>query len=136
MNFQNIPRENKLIKRCFLPKLDKFASFDYEQIEYRILAYYLSIAVGDDSMAEAFRAGEDPHKETAKLILGRDEIGDTERQIGKTLNFSIIYAGGVPTILRQMARNNIPCDRGIAKGWMNELHEKMPGIRELTTMQN
>ncbi len=131
MNFQNIPRTNTLIKRAFLPKLDSFACFDYEQVEYRILAFYLAEACGDDSMAETFRQGHDPHATTAGLVLGRDIKNDDERQIGKTLNFSIVYAGGVPTVLRQMARAGIACDRETAREWIRELHSQMPSVRVL-----
>lgn len=104
--------------------------FDYEQIEYRLLAYYLSLAVDDHSMAEGFRAGKDPHAMTTEMILGHCNT-DQERQIGKTMNFAIIYAGGVPTILRQMAKAGIECDRKQAKRWLAQLHEGMPGVKQL-----
>lgn len=78
-------------------------------------------------------AGEDPHATSAALVLGHCNT-DKERQIGKTLNFSIMYAGGVPTILRQMARADIPCDRPQAKAWLAELHRQMPGLKVINEM--
>jgi DNA polymerase-1 len=55
-------------------------------------------------MAEVFRQGADLHIETACGVLGkpRDVITDTDRQIGKRLNFSIVYGGGVPTLIKQL----------------------------------
>ena len=39
MNVQNIPRNQKDVKRAFVPKLDAFLFFDYKAIEVRLLAY-------------------------------------------------------------------------------------------------
>lgn len=129
MNFQQIPRANKIVKRAFVPKLDAFASFDYEQIEYRILAYYLAIACGDKDLADTFRRGEDLHARTASLMLGREAKSDDDRQVGKTGNFSIIYAGGVPTILSQFKKHGIEGDRAKAKALLKKMHEGMPSVR-------
>lgn len=134
MNFQQIPRQNKLIKQCFLPKLDAFASWDYEQIEYRIFAYYAHEAAGGTTMAEVFKAGEDLHKRTAELLLGRPPRSDNERQIGKHTNYSIIFSGGVPAVLRQMSKGGVPCTEDQARKWLKILRTEMPEIRELNEM--
>lgn len=129
MNFQNIPRGNKLIKKAFLPKLDCLVYFDYSQIEYRLLAYYLAAQLGDYTMADNFKAGIDPHAATARVMLGYPadrELTDAERQVGKTGNFSIIYAGGVPTIMRQLK-----CDERRAAQLLKALKAGMPGIKAL-----
>lgn len=137
MNFQNIPRGEKVIKKAFLPKQDALVFFDYSQIEYRLLAYYLAVQLGETRMAEAFKAGLDPHAETAKLIfeaIGReyhDPLTDEERQFGKTGNFSIVYAGGTPTIIRQLTRAGIPCDYPMAKTILDAIKEQMPEVTAL-----
>lgn len=102
MNFQNIPRHDKVIKRAFVPKLDALFFFDYSQIELTLLAYYMA-ACGDTSMARAIAAGNDLHVESARAALGLEgDLTDEERQVGKTLNFSLVYGGGRPTIMRQL----------------------------------
>src|SRR4051812_14476789 len=102
MNMQNIPRRDKVIKRVFVPKLDYFLMLDYKQIEYRMLSYYLA-QIGYPEMTEVFKDGRDLHVESAKGALGLSrEPTDEERQIGKTLNFSLVYGGGVGTIMRQL----------------------------------
>lgn len=124
MNFQNIPRSDKVIKKAFIPKLDALCFFDYEQIELRLLAYYMSQA-GDDTMSQAIRDGKDLHTESAAaaLRIARD-LTDEERQVGKTLNFSMVYGGGKPTLVRQLGL-----------GWdeagtlLANFHTKWPGIR-------
>lgn len=129
MNFQNVPRKEKLIKGAFKPKLDYLLFADYSQIEYRLLAYYLAAVLDDHTMAENFKAGIDPHSATARLMLGlpKDaELTDAQRQVGKTGNFSIMYAGGVPTIMRQLG-----CDENRAKELLRALRDSMPGIKAL-----
>lgn len=102
MNFQNIPRHDKVVKRAFVPKLDALFFFDYSQIELTLLAYYMT-SVGDRSMANALIAGDDLHVESAKGALNLDrDLTDEERQVGKTLNFSLVYGGGRPTLMRQL----------------------------------
>lgn len=125
MNLQNIPRDNKIVKECFVPKHDAFLFFDYKNIEIRLLAFYLSAALGDDEMAQQFRDDPqyDPHRETAQKIFYKDEITDLERQAGKTLNFSVIYGGGTPTIMRQLGVSYAE-----AKKMLLEFHKARPGI--------
>jgi DNA polymerase-1 len=141
MNFQNIPRSNKLIKRAIVPKLDTLAMFDYEQIEYRLLAYYMNVALEDSRMADNFRAGIDAHTSLAKLLMDylkvkyTEPLTDEQRQVyGKTPNFAIVYAGGKPTIKRQLAKAGIPCDDKKAKQILDAIRGTMPGVRSLMDM--
>lgn len=130
MNIQNIPRGDTLIKKGLGPKFDALVSFDYSQIEYRLLAYYLHQVLDDDSMAEVFRSGRDVHTETARRVLryaADVELTDKERQRGKTANFSIIYAGGVPTIIRQQALAGDPVTKEEAKEILQAIRDSMPG---------
>lgn len=117
----NIPRDLKDVKRAFVPKLDCYLFADYKNIEVRLLAYYLSGGIGDDEMAKQFRTDPnyDPHQETADMV-------GIDRQAGKTLNFSIIYGGGTPTLMRQLG---IPYRE--AKRMLDGFHEARPGIKLL-----
>jgi DNA polymerase-1 len=126
MNVQNIPRSQKDVKRAFRPKLDAFLFFDYKAIEVRLLAYYLAKGIGDTSLSSEINSGADPHKITAQGLYNRSDISDEERQVGKTLNFSIIYGGGTPTIMRQLGVNFKE-----AKRLLNAYHDTRPGIKML-----
>lgn len=134
MNFQNIPRSNTLIKKAIIPKMDCLVCADYEQVEYRMLAYYMAAAFDDYEMANNFIAGVDPHAATAEIMLGRLCESDEDRQYGKTGNFSVIYAGGVPTIQRQMAKAGVEVSKKEAKALLAKLHEGMPGVKVLMEM--
>jgi len=126
MNVQNIPRTQKDVKRAFVPKLDAFLFFDYKAIEVRLLAYYLAASIGDHSLATEINNGSDPHAVTAQGLYDKPNITDEERQVGKTLNFSIIYGGGTPTIMRQLG---VPYKE--ARRLLNAYHDTRPGISTL-----
>lgn len=126
MNVQNIPRSQKDVKRAFVPKLDAYLFFDYKAIEVRLLAYYLAAAIGDHSLATEINNGSDPHAITAQGLFQQTSVTDEQRQVGKTLNFSIIYGGGTPTIMRQLA-----VQYKEARRLLNAYHETRPGIKLL-----
>lgn len=133
MNFQNIPRKDKVVKRAFVPKLDALLYFDYSQIEFLLLGYYCHL-LGDTSITDAMKAGKDLHIELAKNITGReaDEISDSDRQkYGKTPNYAMIYGGGKPTIVRQLEVSWQEAGRIIGA-----FHKQWPGVALLTARIN
>lgn len=125
MNIQTIPRKDTIIKEAFFPKQDYLLFADYSQIEYRIWGWYMQEQVGDPRIVEAFKEGKDVHTEQAKRIfevLGWEWEGtDANRQVGKTNNFAAVYAGGVPTIQRQLG-----CDRSTARDLADAFHADNP----------
>lgn len=114
------------MKQGFIPKLDSFLFFDYSNIELRILGYYLATTLDDWSIVDEFARGEDLHRNTAMGIfsLPPNEITEDLRQRAKVLNFSIIYGGGIPTLIRQ----GIAADYHEAKKIKDAFHSTRPGI--------
>ena len=91
-NLQNIPiktEEGKLIRKAFIPEYDYLVSFDYSQIELRVLAHL----AGATSLIHAFNNNEDIHNHTASEVFGvsEEEVDDTMRRNAKAVNFGIIY---------------------------------------------
>lgn len=125
MNIQNIPREDLTVKRAFVPKLDLLMSNDYPNIEAKLLAYYLE-KLNHPSMADFFRNDKDGdlHIRTAQGMFGKEDITKEERSKAKTLNFSIIYGGGIPTLLRQ----GVAKDAKEALSLLRAFHDAWPGI--------
>jgi len=127
VNVQNIPRDDKVVKQAFVPKLDAFLFADYPNIEAKLLAYYLE-RIGFPSMADFFR--EDPlgdlHVKTASMMYGipESEVTDVERQPAKRCNFSIIYGGGIPTLIDQ----GVAKDAKEAVSILKRYHGAWPGI--------
>lgn len=124
MNLQTIPRSDKTVKRCFVPKLDALLFADYPNIELKLLAWYLE-SINFPSMADVFRAGGDLHKVTASGLMGvpQDALTDDQRQVGKRLNFSIVYGGGMPTIMQQLG-----IEAPDALALLTNFHKTWPGI--------
>ncbi|MDO8574144.1 MAG: DNA polymerase [bacterium] len=96
-NMQNIPKEGvwaKDMRSVFeAPKGASLLSFDYSQIELRVLA----VMTGDKNMMRAFHNGQDIHALTASKVLGvpLNKVSSDDRRLAKTLNFGLIYGMGV-----------------------------------------
>lgn len=126
MNIQNIPRKDKLVKVAFLPKLDALLCFDYKQIEPRLLAYFLAKTIGDTTLADRIKAGEDPYTVIVEGFYGRSDLTDEERQTGKRLFLSLMYGGGIKTIIAQFG-----VDGAQARQMYNQFHRAWPGVQML-----
>ena len=91
-NLQNIPvktEEGKLIRKAFVPEYDYLISFDYSQIELRVLAHLANVT----SLIDAFNHDKDIHRHTASVVFGvsEEEVTSTMRRNAKAVNFGIIY---------------------------------------------
>ena len=77
-----------------------FVVADYSQIELRLMAH-LS---GDPAFIEAFRQGDDIHRQTAALIFGVPlaQVTSEMRARAKTINFATIYGQGPFALSRQL----------------------------------
>jgi len=94
-NLQNIPVSGamgfgKHVREAFKPKPGNlFIAADYSQIELRVLAHLSR----DKALVAAFEQGHDIHAETAARLFDVPlaEVTHEQRQIGKRINFSILY---------------------------------------------
>ena len=96
-NLQNIPIKTEVgqeFRKAFISSPGfKLVSFDYSQLELRIVAHIS----GDTKMIAAFNRGEDIHTRTAAEIFevrAEDVTKDMRRQ-AKAMNFGLIYGMGV-----------------------------------------
>ncbi len=66
-----------------------FLGFDFSQIELRVFAG----EAGETTLLEAFQSGQDVHRLTAALMLGKrlEDVTKHDRDIGKTMNFALAY---------------------------------------------
>lgn len=92
-NLQNIPirsEEGRQIRRAFITDHGWILlSFDYSQIELRILAHFAQ----DEGLIRAFEKGEDVHTMTAaELFHVFPQMVTAEmRRVAKTINFGVAY---------------------------------------------
>lgn len=100
-NLQNIPIRTEFsrqIRQAFIPQQDwLLVSADYSQIELRILAHLSQEPV----LLNAYKNAEDVHTVTAKLLFEKEEITSQERNLGKTINFGVIYGMGSQRFARE-----------------------------------
>jgi len=102
-NLQNIPSREALgreIKRAFVAREGwMFLSADYSQIELRILA----ALSGERMLREAYLHGVDVHARTASAIFDVpfEDVTPPQRQVGKTINFGILYGMGASKLARE-----------------------------------
>jgi len=95
-NLQNIPQESiwsEDIRNVFRSSPKKtLVSFDYSQIELRLLAHLSN----DPGLLDAFHKNKDIHTRTAARVFGVEEelVTKAMRRVGKTLNFGVIYGMG------------------------------------------
>jgi DNA polymerase-1 len=95
---------------------------DYSQIELRLMAHLSD----DPAFIEAFRKGEDIHRQTASLIFGVPAADVTPEMRGraKTINFGTIYGQGPFALSRQLG---ITQDE--AKAFIAEYFRRFAGVR-------
>ena len=116
-NLQNIPRIESY-RRCFIaPEGYKIITADYSQAELRLMA---SVSC-ETEMINAFINDEDLHAKSASVIVNKspDEITKEERQIGKTLNFGLIYG-----ISEYGLYNNFNIPIEVGKDYLNKYFSK------------
>jgi len=125
-NLQNIPVRSprgEAIRRGFVPQAGwKFVVADYSQIELRLMAH-LSL---DPAFMEAFRQGQDIHRQTAALIFDVPiaDVTAEMRARAKTINFGTIYGQGPFALSKQLS---IPQEE--AKAFIAQYFSRFAGVR-------
>ncbi len=127
-NFQNIPIKTdvgKSIRKAFCPqrKDHYILSFDYSQIELRILAHYSN----EKKLIDAFNKNLDIHSRTAALIYGiaDEDVQYHHRRVAKMVNYSIAYGAGPFRISEELK-----ISLKEAKTIIDNYFTRYPGIKE------
>ena len=126
-NLQNIPTRfelGKRVRKVFKPEDGKiYIDADYSQIELRVLA---SISQ-DKHMIEAFKKGQDIHKQAASKVFKTpiDEVTKEQRSNAKAVNFGIVYGISDFGLGEQLG-----IGRKKAKEYIDEYLAQYSGIRK------
>jgi len=130
-NLQNIPIRTELgrqIRRAFVAG-DSFdlASFDYSQIELRILAHMCR----DEALVDAFQSRVDVHTVTASLMFGisAEAVTKEQRRLAKMLNYAVLY--GVTDF---GLANQLGSGFGVAeaRSLIEQYNERFPKVKQFT----
>jgi len=133
-NLQNIPiktEKGSLIRKSFCAsEKNIFYSFDYSQIELRILAHFSE----DPQLLNAFLKDKDIHQETAEILFFTPtslfsqpvEVGENInlRRIAKTINFGVIYGMSPFGLSKEL---NVPINE--ADRFIHDYFEKFKGVK-------
>ena len=125
-NLQNIPirtEPGREIRSAFIAARGHvLISADYSQIELRVLAHL----AGEDTLAEAFRAGEDIHDRTALKVFGANSsLGKHElRRRAKIVNYALLYGKTAFTLAK-----DIGVTKEAAQEFINAYFAGFPRVR-------
>ncbi len=124
-NLQNLPqgsRWSKGLREAFeAEKGRSFVSFDYSQLELRIIAHVSK----DEALLTAFREGRDIHTATAQKIFHAETVSPEKRRVAKTLNFGLAYGMGARAFAQEAGMTVEDAKRYIA-----EYFAEFPGVRK------
>jgi len=126
-NLQNIPTRTETGRQVRLGFIadpgHRLLSVDYSQIELRIVAHMS----GDESMLDAFRAGQDIHAATAAAIYGipLEQVTKDQRRHAKAINFGLIYGMSAFGLSR-----STDLTLGEAENFVKEYFEHFPGVKK------
>lgn len=112
---------NYPVRKCFIPRKDyKFVMFDYDQMEYRLMLDY----AGELKVIEEIKNGMDVHEATGKLV-------GVSREEAKTLNFMLLYGGGVNKLAISL---NVDIKK--ARSLKSKYFKKLPNVKKLIKRVN
>lgn len=126
-NLQNIPTREEIgknIRKAFKPADGKiYIDADYSQIELRVLAHISN----DQTMIDAFKNGEDIHKQAASKVfeIPIEEVTKEQRSSAKAVNFGIVYGISDFGLANQIGVSNKQ-----AKEYIEQYLEKYNGIKQ------
>jgi DNA polymerase-1 len=125
-NMQNIPASGTglAIREAFKPPRDfLFVAADYSQIELRILAHLAQ----EKRLIDAFLKGIDIHAQTAGALFDVDpsEVSHDQRQLGKRVNFGILYGQTPFGLSRELGIHSAE-----AKKYIEKYFAQYPAVRK------
>lgn len=124
------------IRSCYIARPGKIIY----KIDWSAMEMKLAAALSNDKKMMEVVASSDPHAATASLIFEKpiEEISDFERDVGKTINFSILFGAGPQIIAeRIMKADNRDLSKQIpfktyfenAKNYIKKYYENYNGLK-------
>lgn len=129
-NLQNIPtrtKEGSMIRSCFVAKKGyKLVSFDYSQIELRVLAFLSK----DKQLLDAYANDLDLHTLTAQKLFVGEPIDKQKRNLAKVINFSVLY-GKTPFGLKEELNISMQQAKQYIDKYFEEYSSVMPYLESI-----
>jgi DNA polymerase I len=119
-NIQNYNKKDSTLRNLYVARPGhKLISCDFSQVELRVLA----ALAGEDKMIDAIANGDDLHQLTADLL-------GVDRQVGKTVNFLIVYGGGGSKLAQSIDMPVDFCKQVVSNYWRQ--YPKIAALRSST----
>lgn len=111
-NAQQLPRDNKVVKRCIQAIINGKVNKDYVIVSQDLKTaemYYAAVLSGDKALMQVFKDGGDFHSSIAKIAFGLScSVEDVSkkysrlRQASKAISFGILYGAGAKKIASEL----------------------------------
>lgn len=136
-NWQNLPRDDKRIKACIIPRPGKvFVEADQSQLEPRVFAYYSK----DKALLEAFTSADDFYSVIGMRVYGKFDC--TPRKEGSPDAFGVKYKSlrdlskviALASTYGATAHQLAPTTRKSVEDTeqdINDYFEAFPGVRDM-----
>lgn len=130
-NLQNIPIRTEIgrsIRKAFIAGEGcQLASFDYSQIELRVLAHMCK----EPALIDAFAERIDVHRVTASLMFGIGEADVTkpQRNMAKLLNYAVLYGVTEYGLANQLGGGFSVAE---ARALIEQYRERFPSVKGFT----
>lgn len=130
-NLQNIPIRTELgrqIRKAFVAGQGfTLASFDYSQIELRLLAHMCK----DEVLVDAFQQRVDVHTVTAALMfhVEQSDVTKEQRRLAKMLNYAVLYGVTDFGLANQLGGGFSISE---AKQLITQYYERFPTVKQFT----
>lgn len=118
-----------------------FGYMDFKQVEFKVFSVLTYILTGDRSFMDmAFDPKIDAHKKTASMLIDIpvDLISSRNRELGKTLNFGIIYGSEGQDLVKQewedLDGNIRPMTWDLIKIGLRRFHNEIPSVKAYSKM--
>lgn len=133
-NLQNLPirtEKGSNIRKAFCCENGNILySFDYNQVELRVLAHFTE----DVNLVDAFKHNRDVHTETANILFAADSLFSLSperynekdlRRVAKTINFGIMYGMSPYGLSKELGISGSEADN-----FIKEYFSKFRGVSE------
>ena len=127
-NLLHIPREHFIgaeARRCFIAEKGRvFLSFDFSQLETRVLAH----ASGDEALINCFKEDSDPHKMFASYLYGKTaaKVNKKERDAAKVIFYGILHGHSPRKISLELG-----IEEKKAREFVAEISKRHPKLRRI-----
>ena len=133
----NLQQQPPSIRRAFVaPDGRVFLIFDYDALEWRVLAHVLEKKYGDKSLSDDVRNGVDPHGATAVGLFGLEctanevkALHKAKRDQAKTINYGLNYGKTEFSLGAELKDDDgVPLGTDGARALLDKFYETRPGI--------